>query len=284
MRYRTEKLWIPAGDRKMKLLVLRPAEKKASASRTGVLWLHGGGYVTGMPEMVHFTRARDLVSRYGAVVFSPSYRLAGKAPYPAALEDCHAALRYMKEHAEKLGIRSDQLMVGGESAGGGLAAALCMYEKDIGGVKIAFQMPLYPMIDDRDTETSGDNHAPVWNTRRNHKAWKKYLGGLAGHPVPCYAAPARRKAYAGLPPAYTFVSTAEPFYAETAAYMKNLQEAGVRAEMDVYPGLFHAFDMLLPFLKISRIAAKNFGRQFVRARKHFFAAQEQKKADREETL
>lgn len=265
MHYKTITLHIPVQGRRMKLLVLRPADAAADRPRIGVLWLHGGGYVMGMPEMVHFTRARDLVARYGAVVVSPAYRLAGRAPYPAALTDCHAALRFMRDHARGLGIRADRLMVGGESAGGGLAAALCLYEKDIGGVHIAFQMPLYPMIDDRDTETSRDNHAPVWNTRRNHAAWAKYLRGLHGQTVPCYAAPARRRDYAGLPPAYTFVSTAEPFYAETVRYIDNLKAAGVQAELDVYPGLFHAFDMLLPFLPVSRRAARRFGEQFVRA-------------------
>ena len=154
--YKTDKAYIPAGERKLKLLILTPNDK--NARRTGVLWIHGGGYVTGMAGMVHMSRAKNLAKKYGAVVISPEYRLAGKAPYPAALEDCHAALLYLKEHATELGVRSDQIMVGGESAGGGLAAALCMYEKDAGGVNIAFQMPLYPMIDCEDTETSRDNH------------------------------------------------------------------------------------------------------------------------------
>lgn len=263
MRYKTTTLHIPVRGRKMKLLVLRPADDAPNRLRIGVLWLHGGGYITGMPEMVHFTRARDLAAGHDAVVLSPAYRLAGQAPYPAALEDCHAALRFMYDHARGLGIRGDRLMVGGESAGGGLAAALCMYEKDVGGIPIAFQMPLYPMIDDRDTETSRDNHAPVWNTRRNHAAWARYLRGLGRQAVPCYAAPARRRDYTGLPPAYTFVSTAEPFYAETVRYIDDLKAAGVQAELDVYPGLFHAFDMLLPFLPVSRLAARRFGEQFV---------------------
>ena len=103
----------------MKLLILDPLKKEDHSLRTGVLWIHGGGYITGMPEMAYFTRSRDLVCRYGAVIVSPAYRLAGKAPYPAALEDCHAALQYMKSHAGELGIRDDQIMVGGESAGGG---------------------------------------------------------------------------------------------------------------------------------------------------------------------
>ena len=164
-------------------------------------------------------------------------------------------------------------MVGGESAGGGLAAALCMYEKDVGGVRVAFQMPLYPMLDNQDTETSRDNHAPVWNTRRNHFGWRRYLRNLSGQAVPAYAAAARREDYSGLPPTYTFVSTAEPFYAETLAYVQNLRRAGVEARVDVYPGLFHAFDMLLPFLKVSKKAAAAFETRFEYAARHFFAKQ-----------
>ena len=128
MKYTTEKIYIPAGERKLKLLILSPKNRRTD--RTGLLWIHGGGYVTGMAGMVHMSRAKNIVQKYGAVVISPDYRLAGKAPYPAALEDCHTALTYLKEHSKELGIRTDQIMVGGESAGGGLAAALCMYEKD----------------------------------------------------------------------------------------------------------------------------------------------------------
>lgn len=276
MKYKTRKVRIPAGNTEMTLLILTPFDG-GRTDRPGVLWIHGGGYVTGMAGMVRMSRAKDLVRKYGAVVISPEYRLAGNAPYPAALEDCHYALLYLKEHSSELGIRDDQIMVGGESAGGGLAAALCMYEKDFGGVSIAYQMPLYPMIDNEDTETSRDNHAPVWNTRRNHYGWAKYLSGLRTENVPCYAAAARRKDHTGLPPAYTFVCTEEPFYAETVTYIENLRNAGVEAHMDIYPGLFHAFDMLLPFLKASRAAAKGFDARFEYAVRHYFAPQLNKK-------
>ena len=257
----------------MKLLLLCPKGSTPPAGRPGVLWIHGGGYITGMPEMVYMSRAKNLVKKYGAVVVCPDYRLAGAAPYPAALLDCHNALAYLKTHAAQLGVRDDQIMVGGESAGGGLTAALCMYEKDIGGIHIAFQMPLYPMLDNEDTESSRNNHAPVWNTRRNHYGWARYLRGIREEPVPAYAAPARCTDYTGLPPAYSFVSTAEPFYAETLTYIENLKQAGVAASVDVYPGLFHAFDMLLPFLKVSRRAAAAFEAHFERAMHSCFAEQ-----------
>lgn len=273
MKYQTRKVTISSDDREMKLLILSPTDPSHHGNRPGVLWIHGGGYITGMSEMVYISRAKNLVKKFGAIVLSPEYRLSGKEPYPAALTDCHNALMYMKDHAKDLGVRLDQIMVGGESAGGGLAAALCMYEKDHSGVKIAYQMPLYPMIDNEDTETSRDNHAPVWNTKRNHFGWAKYLRGINGQKIPCYAAPARRGDYTGLPPAYTFVCTAEPFYAETLSYIEHLRSAGVEATVDIYPKLFHAFDMLLPFLKVSRQAAAQFERQFDYAVEHYFAPQ-----------
>ena len=272
MNYTTRRAVIASPGGPMKLLVLQPKGPAPAPGRTGVLWIHGGGYITGMPEMVYMSRAVDLVRHCGAVVVSPDYRLSGKAPYPAALMDCHSALVYLKDHAAALGVRDDQLMVGGESAGGGLAAALCLYERDRGGVRIAFQMPLYPMLDNEDTETSRNNHAPVWNTRRNHYAWARYLRGVEGR-VPAYAAPARAEDCAGLPPAYTFVSTAEPFYAETLTYVRRLREAGVEATVDVYEGLFHAFDMLAPFLPVSRRAAAAFERRFESAARRYFARQ-----------
>lgn len=272
-KYTVSKIWIPAGNGRMKLLVLRPvAQNRAAQSTPGILWIHGGGYAVGMAGMVFMSRAKRLVTEYGAVVISPEYRLAGKAPYPAALEDCYAALLYMKEHAAALGCASDQIMVGGESAGGGLTAALCMLARDRCEVNIAFQMPLYPMLDCRDTASSRDNHGISWNTKRNHAAWKLYLRSVAGE-VPPYASPARQTDYSRLPPAYTFVGSTEPFYCETLAYVDQLQKAGVPAQMNVYPTGFHAFDMLLPFLRISRKARCAFEQQYVYAAQHYRAGQ-----------
>ena len=168
------------------------------------------------------TRAISLVKKYGAVLIAPAYCLSTKSPYPAALEDCYVALKYLKEHADILGINSNQIMVGGESAGGGLTAALCMYARDKKEVNIAYQMPLYPMIDNCDTASSCNNHARVWNTKRNHKAWKLYLSNLTGKDVPAYASPSRQTDYSSLPPAYTFVGDIELFYSETLTYIENL--------------------------------------------------------------
>ena len=253
----------------LKLLILRSTRSaKPSGVTPGILWLHGGGYAVGMASMVYISRALDLVKKYGAVVVAPEYRLAGKAPYPAALEDCYAALKYLHSHAPELGCSQNRIMVGGESAGGGLTAALCMYARDKGEVPIAFQMPLYPMLDDRDTESSRNNRGITWNTKRNHAAWKLYLSKLTEQ-IPPFAAPARQTDFARLPPAYTFVGDREPFYCETLAYIENLRNAGVPARVDVYPTGVHAFDMLMPFRKISKQAAAEFEKQFLYALEHY---------------
>lgn len=104
----------------LKLLILQPTTNTKPKEKTpGILWIHGGGYAVGMASMIYMSRALNLVKKYGAVVITPEYRLAGKAPYPAALEDCYTALKYLKDHADELSCSSAQIMVGGESAGGG---------------------------------------------------------------------------------------------------------------------------------------------------------------------
>lgn len=226
----------------MKTIVLQP--EKREGKLPGILWIHGGGYMLGMASMVGFSCGKLLAERYGGIVFSPAYTLANRAPYPAALHDCYAALEYMWDHAGELGIDQNKIIVGGESAGGGLAAALCIYARDQGKVKIAMHLPLYPMIDCYDTESSRNNRGKVWNTRRNHWGWRKYLGDLYGKEVPSYASAARAEDYSGLPYCYTYVCDGEPFYQETIDYVENLRRDGVEADIDIYHGDVHAFDLL----------------------------------------
>ncbi len=272
--YKSQSIKIESTGKKIELLIFQPTLNAKPKDKTpAILWIHGGGYITGMARMIYMSRAIVLVKKYGAVVVTPEYRLSNEAPYPAALEDCYAALKYLKEHCDEFGANSSQIMVGGESAGGGLAAALCMYARDKGEVNIAFQMPLYPMIDNLDTESSRDNHAPVWNTKLNHFGWKKYLGDLYGKDVPPYAAAARQTDYSNLPPAYTFVGDIEPFYCETLTYIDNLKSAGIEAKVDVYPNCFHAFDMLTPFRKVSKEAIVKFEKEYLNACEKYFAEQ-----------
>lgn len=264
---------IRSNGHRMPLLIVSPKDGKPDSP--GVLWIHGGGYILGMKEMVYMSRAIDLVRRYHVVVVAPGYRMAMQAPYPAALADCYHALLYMKKHARELGIRSDQLMVGGESAGGGLCAAVCMVARDKETVNVAYQMPLYPMLDNHDTASSADNHGKVWNTPKNHFGWKMYLRKDAHKDVSPYASPARQKNYHNLPPAYTFVGNGEPFYDETLQYIHKLQEAGIEAAVDVYESDMHAFDMLKPDADISKVAISRFNAHFEYALVHYFAPQKE---------
>ena len=271
---RSKKISIKVKGLRVPLLIMKPIDEPKNAP--GVMWIHGGGYMTGIKEMAYIGRAADLVRNHGAVVIAPGYHLSLFHPYPTALNDCYGTLLYIKEHAKELGINPSQIMVGGESAGGGLAAAISMLARDKGEVKLAFQMPLYPMIDNFDTESSRDNHAKVWNTRRNHQAWAVYLRKDAKKEVSPYAAPSRQTDYSGLPPAYTFVCTAEPFYCETLTYIDNLKAAGVDAKVDVYEGMYHAFDMSEPESCTGSEAIKRFNERFAFAKEHYFADQEEK--------
>lgn len=268
-KYKVEKVKIISDNHKMKMLIISPKDKRTPEHTPGVLWLHGGGYMLGSAKMAFFSRAIDLVTECGAVLLVPNYRLSLKHPYPKGLIDCYNALLYLKENSEKLRINKNQIMVGGESAGGGLTCAVTILAREKKEVNIAYQMPLYPMIDCEETSSNKDNHAPVWNTTRNKFAWKKYLKNVWGE-VPSYASPSRLTDYSNLPPAYTFVGDIEPFYCETLDYIKKLNEAKVEASCDVYPNCFHAFDMLLPKKKASIEARKKFIEKFRYAQKHYF--------------
>ena len=236
----------------------------------GIFWIHGGGYGIGLPEQCTVFAER-LLNDDQAVMVLPDYRKSYEAPYPAALDDCRLALMWMIVNHERLGIRSDQIFTGGESAGGGLAAALCMYERDTKEVSIAFQMPLYPMIDERPTASNTGNTSPVWNSEKNEAAWKLYKAGAEEADV--YCAPARQTDYTGLPPAFTIVGDLDPFHDETLTYMRNLYNADIPVMYKVFEGCYHAFDMCAPGSSAAKKAASLEKQAFDHARKHFFAKQ-----------
>lgn len=264
---------IPRGDgSNLRLLVCEPLEKKRNVP--AVLWIHGGGYAIGLPEQDAAFIERFILAS-GCVVVAPDYMLSTEKPYPAALEDCYLALLWMKEHSAEYGIRDDQLFVGGDSAGGGLTAALTLYARDKKEVSIAFQMPLYPMLDDRMiTSSSRNNDAPVWNTKSNEAGWRLYLGELYGtDDVPPYAAPARAENLSDLPPACSFVGTIEPFYDETICYMERLKGAGVPVHLRAYKGCFHAFDFIVPKSAVAKDATKFLMETFEHAVQNYFAKQ-----------
>ena len=263
-------IWISRPDgSQLRLCIFKP--RNLVRNVPGVLWLHGGGYAIGAPEQSQIW-AKKFITASNSIVVMPDYRLSIQAPYPAALEDCYIALIWMKDHASDLGIRGNQLFVGGDSAGGGLTAALSLYTRDRGGPKIAFQMPLYPMIDDRMTTPSATNNdAPVWNSQSNYNGWKLYLGDYFGHPdVPPYAAPARATDYRNLPPTATFVGDLEPFRDETMEYVKNLTKAGIPVYFKLFSGCYHGFDTMSPKASKSQQAIAHIMDAFTYAVEHYY--------------
>ncbi|MDR2655509.1 MAG: alpha/beta hydrolase [Oscillospiraceae bacterium] len=270
MRY--EQVYIPRADgSKLRLCVYSPLETKSNLP--GVLWIHGGGYSIGVPEQDDSFILR-FIKAGACVVVSPDYTLSPDKPYPAALEDCYSALLWLRGRGEAFGMRPDQIFVGGDSAGGGLAAALSLYARDKGEVSVAFQMPLYPMLDDRPTESSRDNDAPVWNSDLNEAAWRLYLGERYGSgDVPAYAAPARAADYGGLPPACSYVGSIEPFLDETAAYIKNLKKCGIPVSFKIFDGCFHGFDIMCPKTNIAKQAADFLTENYKYAAENYFAPQ-----------
>jgi len=267
---------IPAtgDDPEIRVRIYRPQPPTDEKALPGVLFLHGGGYALGSPEMSGSTYEM-LIETRACVIVAPDYRKSFEAPYPAAANDSYATLLWMKENATELGIREDQLIVIGQSAGGGLAAAVALMARDRGEVRIAFQMPLYPMMDDRNsTESARDNDAPVWNSRHNRLGWDLYLGELAGSDdIPKYAAPARETDHGDLPPTATFVGDLDPFRDETIGYVDRLRAAGVPVEFRLYPGCFHGFDMISERARVSREANAFVAEQFAAAVDGYFAKQ-----------
>ncbi|NLV50834.1 MAG: alpha/beta hydrolase [Clostridiales bacterium] len=234
----------PEGSPDVRIRIYEPVVK--SGKRPGILYIHGGGYIVGSPEMTDFT-CIHMVQEIGCVVVSVDYRLSPETTYPGPLEDCYAALRWFASSAEETGVDADRIAVAGGSAGGGLAAALALLARDRKGPAIAFQAPLYPMLDDRNITPSSYEFTDkrFWNRTKNEFGWEMYLGELYKGDVPEYAAPARAADLSGLPPTFTLVGELDLFRDETIEYCSRLLRAGVPVELHIYPGCYHGFDMNL---------------------------------------
>jgi acetyl esterase/lipase len=235
---------IPVSGRPdVRVLVYEPAGRTRPSP--ALVWIHGGGLVMGTPQ-----QGNALCSRFAAdldiVVVSVDYRLAPEHPFPAGLDDCVAALAWTHDNAERLGIDPTRVAVGGDSAGGGLAAALAQRAHDEGGPPICFQLLQYPMLDDRTVLRDGPETF-VWTRASNRYAWQAYLGHAIGQDeTRPHAVPARRADLAGLPPAWIGVGSIDLFQVEAAAYALRLEAAGVHAEYHEVPGMYHAAEVFVP--------------------------------------
>ncbi|GAA5210272.1 alpha/beta hydrolase [Microbacterium kyungheense] len=219
----------------------------AETTGAGLLWIHGGGLVLGAAAMDDRTSS-EVARETGAVVVSVDYRLAPRHPFPAAIDDCAAAFAWFVAHAGEFGVDPGRIAVGGQSAGGGLAAALTQRLVDA-QTPPAAQWLFCPMLDDRTAADRARDEVDhfVWNNRANLVGWRSYLGDRVGaDALPPYAAPARRDDLRGLPPTWIYTSDAELFFDEDVAYARALEDAGVPVTLDVVSGAAHGFEAWAP--------------------------------------
>ena len=239
-----EEIQVPglSGDQpSVRCLVYKPAD--STGPMGAYLHLHGGGYLLGTPETSDPHNVL-IAQQLGITIVSVDYRLAPEHPVPAALNDSYAVLAWMHSNASDLGIDADRIAIGGESAGGGLAAALGLHARDQGEYPVCFQLLTCPMLDDR-TGSEGHPGDPltgefVWTRERNQLGWSYYLGDSA--PIaPCV--PARADSLEGLPPTWLSTGALDLFRDENIEYAQRLLKAGVATELILYPGACHGFQL-----------------------------------------
>jgi acetyl esterase/lipase len=242
----------PQGAPDVGLVIYRPKGSPPADPLPCIYHIHGGGYVLGSPAMMEGAQ-RALVTELGCLLVTVDYRLAPETPHPGPVEDCYAGLAWLYADAAELGVDRARIGVMGESAGGGLAAALALLARDRGEYRLAFQQLIYPMLDDR--TAVGEQHPFtgefIWTPQSNHFGWSSLLGHEPGRPdVSPYAAPARAESLAGLPPTYLSTGSLDLFLEEDLEYARRLIREGVSVELHVYPGAVHAFDFA-PFSAVS---------------------------------
>jgi acetyl esterase/lipase len=225
-----------------------------SSKLPALYWIHGGGYVMGDIDMDD-RLMKQMVKRIGCVAASVDYRLAPEHPFPTPVEDCYTGLKWLFAHADELGVEPARIAIGGPSGGGGLTAGLGLLARDRKEVQVAYQLLIYPMIDDRNATAAA--HAitdpRVWNRESNRLGWKAYLGrDGGGADVSPYAAATRATDLSNLPPTYISVGTLDLFVDENIDYAQRLIQAGVPTELHIYPGAFHGFDMFAPSARVSK--------------------------------
>lgn len=223
----------------------------------GFFHTHGGGMILG-DRWGGTSMFLDWAERFNGVIVTVEYRLAPEFPDPYPVEDCYAGLVWTAENAAQLGIDPDRLVIGGASAGGGLAAGTALIARDRQGPPLLGQLLICPMLDDRDltVSTRQIDGIGVWDRNSNLTGWTALLGDRRGtDDVSIYASPARAADLSELPATYIDCGSAEVFRDEDVAYATRLWEAGVQSELHVWAGGFHGFESFAPHAAVSQAAA-----------------------------
>jgi acetyl esterase len=238
----------PGGD--LPLRLYRPA---GDGPLPVLLYFFGGGWVLGTIDTADGV-SRSLANSAGALVAVVGYRLAPEHPFPAAIDDCYAAVCWVAGHAEEIGADSARLAVGGDSAGGNLAAAVALRARD-DGPALAGQLLVYPNTDQLADDQSMRAADDPFLFNRHSVAWyrRHYLAhpGDAANPL---ASPLRAESLAGLPPALVITAEYDPLRDQGEAYARRLADAGVRVELSRYPGMAHGFFTMAGTVDASRAA------------------------------
>ena len=242
---------IPSDDGTVTVRVYAPSGPPPAAGRPALLDIHGGGFVVGSIEMEH-AFATQVARELGAVVATPEYRLAPEHPFPAGLDDCYGTLKWLHDNAATLGVDTTRIGVGGQSAGGGLAAATALLARDRGGPTLCFQFLGIPELDHRLETTSMQTFVdtPMWHRSNAELSWRFYLGGDVSD-VSLYASPAIATDLRGLPSAYVTTMEFDPLRDEGIQYALRMLEAGVSVELHSFPGTFHG-SAAVPTAAVSR--------------------------------
>lgn len=246
--------YVPGPDGAPEVRVKLYRRREGAKLRPAILHLHGGGYIMGNPEFMG-PQCALWADAFDAVVIAPAYRLGPETSYPGNIEDAYATLAWAAGQAGELGIDTGRIAVAGESAGGGLAAALALLVRDRGEYRFCHQQLIFPMIDDR-TAIRADLSPVfgefVWNNQSNYFGWASLLGQPPGGPdVSPYAAAARAEDLSGLRPVFMSTGALDLFTEENLDYARRLMAAGVPVELHVYPGAPHAF-MQVPEASVTR--------------------------------
>ena len=242
----------PDGAPDVKIRIYEPKDR-GDELLPCLFFYHGGGFLFGTVYRQE-TLCQRYVKNVGCMVVSVEYRLAPQWKAPAPLLDCYAALTWVYDQGAAIGVDNTRLAVSGLSAGGNLAAAICLYARDKKGPNICLQMPLYGELDyTLDSLSAHEITDPkVWCRYNCEKSWEHFLP--AGVMPNEYASPALAKDLTGLPPLFSYIGQLDHGRNENIAYWNRLMDAGVEVEYHVFPGCYHCFELGVPDADYSKQA------------------------------